>query len=95
MKEPYCKLILPTLTFLFSMTLGNGEYALFESLIVPLLKEGQVLIVMEGGYDKDLVVGWAAAYRSNGESYQIDIEEIYDRAAKAFGIPIKTINRVS
>ena len=55
--------------------------------IVPHLAEGQVLILMVIGSEKlRYMTGYAEAYAWDGRRTQINIDEIYSRAAAEFGV---------
>jgi hypothetical protein len=63
--------------------------------IMPLVKEGEVFIVMESGAEKlRYIVGFAEAYVRQGDEVKftsINITEIYSKAAVEFGIPVEQI----
>lgn len=56
-------------------------------LICPHMVEGQVLVMMEAGAEKArYVTGNAVAYNHKGEHVQVNLVDIYDKAAAAFGV---------
>lgn len=60
----------------------------FAALVCPHLVEGQVLVVMEAGAEKlRYLTGWAAAYDHTGRHVGVDLTNIYEAAATAFGVP--------
>jgi hypothetical protein len=61
-------------------------------LICPHLQDGEVLVLMEAGHEKlRYVSGWAGAYTANGSHVVVNLMDIYDEAAKAFGVPVNKI----
>ena len=58
------------------------------------LEEGQVLVYQEAGAEKmRYVAGVSIAYNHKGECVSMDMNEIYKRAAKEFGVDEKDISR--
>lgn len=58
------------------------------------LQEGQVAIMMECGAEKlRYLAGWANAIYSDGREVWVSITDIYDKAARAFGVPLNTISK--
>lgn len=60
------------------------------AIVMPFVKEGEVLVVMESGHEKArYVTGWAAAYIRQGDTVrvkEISISDIYGLAAAEFGV---------
>ena len=53
------------------------------------LQAGQVAVLMEVGAEKlRYVTGYTVAVYSNGETVQISLDDIYEKAAKAFGADV-------
>lgn len=61
--------------------------------IMPFLVPDQVLITMQSGHDKlRYIDGSAAAYHTDGRKVSFGLFEIYEKAAKEFGIPQERIS---
>jgi hypothetical protein len=71
----------------------NGEDLEFswEKHVMPYVAEGEVLVIMEAGAEKlRYIVGVSVAFIRRGDKVQsifVDIESIYKKAAKKFGVP--------
>lgn len=64
----------------------------FEEHVVPYLAEGQVLIATSAGAEKlRYITGWAGAYAWDGRTHFINISQIAEEAAKAFGMDPRQI----
>lgn len=63
----------------------------FESLVMPFVAEGEVLVVMEAGAERlRYVSGHASAYIRRGDqvsSTSLSLNDIYDKACREFGVP--------
>lgn len=66
-----------------------------ETVIMPHIKEGEVLIIMEAGSERDRYVSARAeAYIRNGDvccSVSLSLGDIYKMAAEAFGVSVDSI----
>lgn len=66
-----------------------------ETVIMPHIKEGEVLIIMEAGSEKDRYVsGRAEAYIRNGDvcrSVSLSLGDICKMAAEAFAVSLDSI----
>jgi hypothetical protein len=74
---------------------GEDMEILFNppELICPFMKNGEILIIMEAGAEKlRYISGTAVAFKHTGESVSIFLDDIYQKAANEFGVPIDTIN---
>jgi hypothetical protein len=59
------------------------------------LADGEIAILMQAGAEKARYVsGFAIAVHSDGRIVQIVLDDIYERAAKEFGVPEKDISKV-
>ena len=71
----------------------------FEEHIMPFIKEGEVLVVMEAGAEKlRYLIGWANAYVRSGTTVKkktVSITDIYRLAARAFRVPVDSISEAS
>lgn len=69
---------------------GNDIELDIETVIMPFVKEGEVLVLMEAGYEKKRYVsGWAVACVRRADSVhfkRITLGDIYQLAADAFGV---------
>lgn len=62
----------------------------------PLLADGEIVIKMECGAEKlRYITGSAEAIHADGRSCFILLSDIYERAAKEFGVPIESINEAA
>lgn len=77
----------------------DGEEVIFtfESVVMPFVEEGQVLVAMSAGSTGTRAIhGYAGAYLRLGKevkSTAICLDDIYDKAANEFGVSEKAINR--
>jgi hypothetical protein len=73
----------------------------WEEHVMPFIKEGEVLVVMQSGAEKHrYVTGCAEAYVRKGKrvrSVFVTLDDIYEKAAKKFKLPFRptaeSINR--
>lgn len=64
--------------------------------ICPFMAEGAVLVMMESGADKYReITGRALAYKKDGTKVEIFLEDIYKKAAEAFGVDPVSISMCS
>jgi hypothetical protein len=60
------------------------------SVIMPFVKEGEVLLVMEAGHEKlRYISGWASAWIRRGDTVSevtVSLNDIYQKAAEAFNV---------
>jgi hypothetical protein len=85
----------------FSSEIGEGEDEpadvefTFEEHVMPLVKEGQVLVTISAGAEKlRYVSGYATAFIRQGDDVKgvsVSLNEIYGKAALAFGVPVTAI----
>lgn len=70
-----------------------------KNLIMPHVREGEVLIVMEAGFEAQRYVsGWAQAWVRRGKTVQqthLTLDDIFDKAAAEFGVPKKQIGEAT
>lgn len=70
---------------------GNEVQLDVAEVIMPFVKEGDVLVVKEVGHEKQrYVCGWANAYIRRGDDVQevcLNLNDIYRIAAEKFGVP--------
>lgn len=63
--------------------------------IMPFVKEGEVLVIMEAGHEKARYIsGNASAYIRRGDSVDrvsLSLQDIYTRAAEKFNVPMESI----
>jgi hypothetical protein len=81
----------------FALT-EDGEDIEFDATvhICPFMEDDQVLVIMEAGHEKYRYVnGWAEAYNAKGERVGITLDDIYAKAAEAFGVPVQSISRAT
>lgn len=77
----------------------NGEEVEFDFAIhvMPFVKSGEVVVVMETGAEKlRYLVGHATAYIRSGEAIMdthVSIDDIYAKAAEQFKTPLDRISR--
>lgn len=68
-----------------------------ETLVMPFVKEGEVLVVMEAGSERARYVsGFANAYVRKGDkvlSTAISLGDIYEKAAETFSVEEAAISR--
>lgn len=65
-------------------------------LICPFMAEGAVLVMMQSGADKYReITGYARAYRKDGTEITICLDDIYQKAADAFGVDRISISMCS
>jgi len=75
-------------------TIGHDEEINYAAVIAPHLLEGETAVLMEVGNEKlRYVTGFARAIHSNGEEVIVNIDDIYAKAAKTFGVDSDTISR--
>lgn len=68
----------------------DDEYAPFNPAVVicPHMEEGEVLVFMEVGFERQkYVTGVASAYDHTGRVVQVNLNDIYTKAAKVFRVP--------
>jgi hypothetical protein len=73
----------------------------WEEYVMPFIKEGEVLVIMQIGAEKRrYVTGWTVAYVRKGKrvrSVFVTLDDIYEKAAKKFKLPFRptaeSINR--
>lgn len=68
---------------------GDNDETEFDpvQLICPHMVEGQVLVMMEVGHEKlRVLTGHAVAYYHDGKEVHVDLDDIYEKAANAFGV---------
>lgn len=59
----------------------KDEYTPFSQMLAPFLADGEVAIIMEAGAEKlRYIVGHAVAVNNKGETTDVSLREIYDRA---------------
>lgn len=60
--------------------------------VCPFMADDQILVMMEAGGEKTRsITGSAIAYRKNGEKVSLFLDDIYDKAAEAFGVQKSSI----
>lgn len=65
-------------------------------LICPFMTEGAILVMMESGADKyHDITGNATAYKKDGTKVEIYLNDIYEKAAQAFGVDRSSISMCS
>jgi hypothetical protein len=87
----------PDLTvFAMQSTSQDGWFDLYEDRDVDIfgelathLADKQVAILMEIGWLKEYVKGWAIAVHANGKCVEVVLDDIYDAAKKEFGDDIQ------
>lgn len=63
-------------------------------LICPFMAESAVLVMMESGADKYRdITGNAIAYKKDGTKIAIYLNDIYEKAAQAFGVDLASIGQ--
>jgi len=76
---------------------GNELEFSVDSLVMPHVTEGEVLVVMEAGFENERYVsGWAKALVRRGSRVHetfLSIDQIYQRAATEFGVPNTAITK--
>ncbi|MBF0556947.1 MAG: hypothetical protein HQK96_20725 [Nitrospirae bacterium] len=73
---------------------GEEEEVEFDPTvhICPFMEDGEVLIMMTAGAEKlRYITGHAEAYNSEGKWVSVFIEDIYEKAAKKFGVAKSSI----
>lgn len=69
----------------------------FSEVVMPYIAEGEVLVVMEAGYERlRYLTGVAAAFVRRGDTVEnkvVELFDIYEKAASAFAVPVAQINR--
>ena len=74
----------------------NEEEINFFRDIAQMMPEGGVLVVMESGCEKRRYIsGSATAFNWKGEHVQIVLDDIYEAAAKEFGVDKKDITKAT
>jgi hypothetical protein len=64
--------------------------------ICPFMKEGEILVMMETGSEKlRYLTGHANAYNKNGDCVSVSINDIYEKAAQAFSVPVGKISEAT
>lgn len=67
--------------------------------VMPFVKEGQVVVIMECGHEKlRYLTGWAKAFIRQGEEVKetaVSISDIYAKAAAEFGLPMSEITEAT
>lgn len=75
---------------------GNELDLDVAEVIMPFVKEGEVLVLKESGHEKmQYVTGWSTAWvrRGNDVQYvQLSLNDIYRLAADKFGVAKKSIS---
>lgn len=63
----------------------------FEEHVMPFIAEGEVLVAQSTGSEKQRYVSaWAGSYIRQGEevkSVELTLDDIYEKASQAFGVP--------
>jgi hypothetical protein len=85
-----------------AIEIGDG-WSLFDdggnqidvlAALAPHLAEGEVAVLMEGGFVKlQAVNGYAAAVHSDGRTVELHVDQIYALAAQAFGVSEESITK--
>lgn len=73
----------------------NGQEVGFDfaQVVCPFMEDGEILVAMEAGHEAHrLITGNAVAYNRDGERVAIALDDIYTKAAEAFGV---TKNRIT
>ena len=66
----------------------------WQTVVIPYLEDRQVLVVMTAGYEgRRCCYGVAIAYTKNQPPVWVSLTDIYQKAAKAFGISTTDITR--
>lgn len=72
---------------------NSGEEVEFCDEIASQLVEGEVCVIMSGGYENArYVTGEALAINSKGDVVTVSLNDIYALAAKTFCVPVETIS---
>jgi hypothetical protein len=72
------------------------EYDVDLTEIAQFLEDGQVAIFMEAGAEKlRCITGWAMAVSWDGRVENVSIDDIYEKAANAFGVNRSSITACS
>jgi len=65
-------------------------------LIATWMEPGEVLVVESAGHEKlHYVSAFATAFNHKGEAVGVDLRDVYDKAAEAFGVDVKTISHAA
>lgn len=63
-----------------------------KTCICPHMEPGQVLVMMEIGHEKlRVLTGHAVAYNHEGKFVTVNLNDIYEKAAEAFGVECGSI----
>lgn len=72
---------------------GNVEPIDWSAVVCPHLVEGEILVIMEVGFERlRYLTGEALAYNHEGRVHQVNLNQIYTQAAKAFNVPVGSIS---
>lgn len=64
----------------------------WQTLVIPYLEDRQVLVVMSAGYEGSrYCYGDAIAYTKNQPPVWVNLVDIYQKAARTFGVPVTDI----
>lgn len=67
--------------------IGEGYDIDIETIVAEHLADGEVAVLMEVGAEKlRYLTGWAVAIHSSGSVERVSIDDIYQKARKAFGV---------
>ena len=75
---------------------GDEHESDWVALLSEHLVDGEVAIINEAGHEKARYVsGWSLAIHSSGKAEQISLNDIYEKAAASFGVPVDAISECS
>ena len=64
--------------------------------ICPFMEDDQILVMMEAGAEKlRYVSGHASAFNAKGDSCGVSLNDIYEKAAEKFSVPVGKITDAS
>lgn len=75
-------------------TTYDGDDIEFDAvqILAPHLADGEVIVMMEAGAEKErYVTGCAFAFDNTGQSVQLLLTDIYKLAAEKLGVPVSSI----
>lgn len=72
---------------------ADGNELIFADAVWPFMEEGEILVLMECGAEKlRYLTGVAQAFNSDGEHVFVSMNDIYEKAAQAFGVSVASIS---
>lgn len=85
--EPYCYEASEDLPEWLREFLVNDDYLNLMDCLHEFLEDGEVIVIESSGAEKlRYVTGYSMAIHSSGKSIMINIQDIYEKAKKEFGV---------